>query len=258
MPTVVSIVSMKLLLSASLLACVIGSFAQDLQVRGASITLKVPSFSEAQANLVQLANGAGGKVADQRREVSDKGKASGWFRVIVPKAKLDSLIGDVRSLGSVYGENLTQVGHQRESTELEDRATRLAQHRDRLAALLDSKRNLRGSDLLYVQERLFRAGVDQDMLRRQKEALASDAANSSVIVTLFEPDPSQKGPRGPMGHIAGAFHDAGVGLARTGLNALPGLVNILVWGTLLWLVAKLFRKPLASIAGQYRAWISSH
>jgi hypothetical protein len=68
----------------------------------------------------------------------------------------------------------------------------LKEHQARLSTLLDNQRRLRGSDILYVQERLFRASVDEGLLQQRRADMARRGQVAHVEVALFEPLPIRR------------------------------------------------------------------
>jgi hypothetical protein len=106
---------------------------------------------------------------------------------------------------------------------------RLAEHRQRLAGILSSARRLRGSDILYVQERLFRAGVDQDLLGLQREALSRKAEQSTVVLTMFEPLSIAEPPKGAGAKVGLAFENGWKDLARAVLGGVSRAVGWVAW-----------------------------
>ena len=72
------------------------------------------------------------------------------------------------------------------------RANRLRGARsDDWRPVLTADRRMRGSDILYVQERLFRASVDESLLLAGARGFRPrNAQSSSLLVFLFEPTPT--------------------------------------------------------------------
>jgi len=158
-------------------------------LRGGTITLKVDDFEAARRKIVAAAEAQGATLADARVEVNDKGRRHGWIRLAIPADQLGALLADVRASGKLYSENITTNNRASEYEDLGRRVIRLREHQTRLSALLKNGRKLRGSDILYVQERLFRAGVDEGMLQQRQTDLSRASQGSSVVVALFEPIP---------------------------------------------------------------------
>lgn len=218
------------------------------------MTYKVPSYAKAKETVAGWATEFGGRLGGEETFVSDKGGSSGWMRILVPSDKLGPFLGGMAKLGSLYGERRTREDLRPRIADLAQREVRLKEHQRRLAGILESSRRLRGSDVLYVQERLFRASVDEDALRLERESLSRGSSESSVIVEMFEPGPEPVPPTTPMGHVRRAFEDAGKGLARGILGAIPGFVSLVVYGGLALLGFAVLRRPLARAAVALRDW----
>lgn len=240
--------SIFLLLS---IACVAPAQLDTVQ-RGAAISIKVESFSQGQLALAGIVNKHHGGFADRRQMSSESGRHSGWTRVIVPKSELDALMVDLRSVGKVYGEKMTLTDQTSLHEDLGKRSERLKQHEQRLSNILTSRRGLRGSDLLYVQERLYRASTDQDSLLEQRDAIPLRSAKSSVVVDLFEPTPVKMEPRGPMGHVKAAFEGAFRGLAFGLLGLIGPLLNLILVAIVAWIAWLIFRRPIRNAVARLR------
>lgn len=161
--------------------------ADSVAARGAALVLKVEKFETARQKVSELTRGSGGEVRQAQSYVAEKGRRHGTVQLSVPAEKLESLLSQLRGLGIPSGERTTTLERWAESEELARRAERSKGHQVRLSGLLQSGRRLRGSDVLYVEERLVRAENDEDMLRLQREKLLRATALSKVTVVLFEP-----------------------------------------------------------------------
>jgi hypothetical protein len=218
-------------------------------IRSGAITLKVPDFGAARAEVSQVALNCGGQVAGGQARVSDKGRSHGWLRLVVPESQLDRAMTQLRSAGGVYGESLAQHDLAPEVQELASRTVRLQQHQDRLSGVLRSPRQLRGSDILFFQERLFRAGLDQDLLGHRREQMISSTNMSNISVYLFEPNSVVQRPPIPrtLGEkTAYAFGSAWKSFskfaAQLGLLAAGIVVYGIVWIPILLLAILIWRK----------------
>jgi primosomal protein N' len=164
--------------------------APAMPARSGSVVVKVPDFDQARKRVIDVAVAQGGAVLDSRTEVTDKGRKHGWVRLRLSADRLEDFLPAARSVGRVAAERVGTAEQAAEYEELARRAGRLEQHQGRLDALLKSSRRLRGSDILYVQERLFRAGVDQSLLEQRRLDLARRSETATVTVSLFEPPPA--------------------------------------------------------------------
>lgn len=207
-----------------LIALLSGTSAQVPPVsKSWAITLKVPSFAKARDELMVAAEKAGATVMSSGHRTNPKGASSGWIRFRVAQNEAKGFLVASRNLGVVFGEKSEQAAHAGEIEELEARGNRLEEHAARLRALLSSDRRMRGSDILYLQERLMRTTLDHDLLLLQMKRLAGTGADVSVNVTLFEPSamPESK-KRGFWGQLLVHAQDGAK-------HAIQGLVDFLFW-----------------------------
>jgi hypothetical protein len=170
--------------------------------------------------------------------------------MVVPASQLDTAMRDLRGIGTIYGDSLASHGLDQNVEDLASRTNRLEQHQSRLSDMLkDTRRHLRGSDILFVQDRLFRAGVDQDLLTHEREEMVHSANEGNISIILFEPSAVKKAAAVPktLTEKAGyAFGSAWTSfskfVAQIGLLAATVVVYSLIWIPVLLLVFFGWRK----------------
>jgi len=191
----------------------------EMPVRGGNIVVKVPGFDAARRQVINAAGTQGAELLAARTLVDGKGRKHGWLQFRLPASRLPALLGAVQGFGKLYGENVATTDHASEYEELARRIVRLQQHETRLTGILQSGRRLRGGDLLYVQERLFRASVDESLLAQRRADLEREARVNIVQIEMFEPGalPPTLSPATP--NLAHGFLQA-ANLARAHLNRL--------------------------------------
>ena len=205
--------------------------SQEITQRGGAITIKVPDFATARDLVREAAKKQGGSIVDSAVQVGEKGRKHGWVRVSVPSEAYGAFLIEARSFGKVYGEKLKTISLTSRHAELEKRADKLREHQARLDGILGDKRRLRGGDLLFIQERLFRAGVDEEMLRQQRTDISRNAKHSTLVVAFFEPT-RMNNSGGFKGELIARFQ---AGVRETLTNLVTSLVDSLA-GLLLKLV----------------------
>jgi len=210
-----------------------------MPVRGGVVTVKVDDFGAARQRVVAAALAEGGQVLDARTDVTDKGRRHGWVRLRLSSDRIERVLPAIREEGKLYAENLTTADRLSEHEDLGRRVRKLREHQGRLDALLQSPRRLRGSDILYVQERLFRAGVDEGMLEQRRLDLSRAARTATLTVRLFEPLPVRAVGRARIdlaGWYAAARTSAQYRMDRTLARAATASAYALVYAPL-WLPA---------------------
>jgi hypothetical protein len=153
----------------------------------AVVDMKVPNYETARQDVSAAALAQGGKLVDLHTWVDPKGKKHGWIRFTMSSDHLAMVLPPVYAVGKLYSEKMTTEDYKSDSDQLERRIASLTRHEGRLDSLLNSNRRMRGSDLLYIQERLFRADVDAGMLDQQRIDMAGAQNQASLQVELFEP-----------------------------------------------------------------------
>lgn len=165
-----------------------------------SMTVKVPQFADAQAALQKWAIDNGLRMSSTAMASTQKGRKHGWVKLVVPTDKLDPTLAQLATLGKVVESRRWSDDLGWQKMEASARLTRVKDHGDRLQSLLQG-RNLRVRDKMYLYDRLFQNGADQDALSRDLVSIESQAQQATVNVTLFEPylptegAPSATGPR---------------------------------------------------------------
>lgn len=187
-----------------------------MPVRGGVITLKVTDYEAARRRLTETAAQYGAEVKDAITDVNEKGAKHGWTRLILPQDQLAGLLAAVKSSGTLYAEKVETKDATSESESLEHRAGLLREHQEHLQSLMSASRRLRSGDILFVQDRLFRAAVDEGELRQAKVDLARSAQTSTLMVVMFEPgaSPAAQGKLVGLGH----WFSVGIGRAHAALN----------------------------------------
>ncbi len=171
------------------------------------VTVKVPQFEQARESILQALAIRGAQLIDAKTLVNEKGRKHGYVTVRLASDRLPDALSVVRAAGKLSAEDITTSDSTSKYEGLERRATHLKEHQVRLAGILSSERRLRGSDILYVQERLFRASVDEGQLLQERQDIAHRSRSCTVTVHLFEPMPTRVLDRMQL-NVAGHFASA--------------------------------------------------
>lgn len=162
---------------------------QVVQPEGGIVVVKVADYDPAREKVLAAALRLGAEVLHSRTEVDFQGKKVGRLQLRLPAERLPLLLPAVHAVGKLYAESIRTRDETSAYEELGERIERLREHEQRLAALLQSPRRMRGSDILYLQERFFRASVDEVQLRQRRVDLERAARTATLVVELFEPEP---------------------------------------------------------------------
>jgi len=159
--------------------------------RSANIVLKVPDYQAARETLLTLAGRYGGQLRQARTEVNDLGQKHGQLTLQLAATDLDRLVDEIRRVGKLYSEHVQTTDQTSLHNKLGDRIGLLKQNEAELIAFLRSPRRMRGSDILFVQYRLYQSRVEASDASQERLDLARSAKRSQVVVELFEPEPKR-------------------------------------------------------------------
>ncbi len=210
----------------------------SLVSRNSAMALKVQSYDASVENADRIALENGGELLDSKTFVNPKGRKHGWIRMRVSSDQLDALRTKLLPLGTLYSESVDAEDQQPEFDSDTRRVSQLEIHQDRLGSVLNGVRRLRGSDILYIQDRLFRAGTDEQDLLQEQDNMRLRAGRSLVFVELFEPNSLPPAPHRTVA-LKQRF-DSSMSLARSGFTEELGrictatayaLTFAPIWGT---------------------------
>ena len=152
-----------------------------------TIVLKVVDFASARQSVIDKAGEQGAVLLGAHTGVNEKGRKNGWLQFKIAPDRWRQVLPAIYGVGKLYSDKVESDDHVTEYDELARRITSLRLHEKRLESVLESPRRMRGSDILYLQERLFRANVDEGLLSQRRIDLERNANVSNVQVNLFEP-----------------------------------------------------------------------
>ncbi|HET6387604.1 MAG TPA: DUF4349 domain-containing protein [Armatimonadota bacterium] len=204
----------------------------------AAVVIKAPDFVAARATILAAASRHLARLLHTQIIVNAKGKKHGWLQFEMPADQLAALIPEVRAAGTLYSEHMGTANRISQFEEAGRRIEELHKHEQRLEKLLDNPRRLRGSDILYIQDRLYNAEVNQVLLEQERADLERGSRESALQVEIFEPG-SLPSPRSLAVNLGQRFRSSWR-LAKNDLDrrldrAATGAAYLLVFSPL-WVV----------------------
>ena len=203
-----------------------------VRIRSADIILKVTDFETARKEVLDLARERGAELTDSRTEVNFQGKKNGWLLFRLDAEQLDPLVAGSRPVGKLYSEHMQTSDQTSYHEKLAQRIGLLAQNEVELLKFLNRPKQMRGSDILYVQSRLFDSRVEASDAKQDKLALERSAVRSTLRISLFEPAPKKALDLGNW-RAHGAYR------AKTSFLMLAAklvtLAYFILWYGLLWI-----------------------
>lgn len=159
--------------------------------RSGYIVLKVSDFQRARSDVLKLARKYGADLREADAEVNMAGENHGELMLSVEAPKLDALMDNVRAVGKLYSERVQTNDRTSYYETLDRRAALLRQNETELLNFMRSPRRMRGSDLLFVQYRLYQTRVEEANAAQERLNLARSSQASLLHVVLFEPQPKR-------------------------------------------------------------------
>ena len=203
-----------------------------VRVRSADLILKVTDFEAARKQVLDLAREHGAELTDSRTEVNFQGKKNGWLLFHLDAQQLDPLAATSRPVGKLYSEHMQTTDQTSYHEKLAQRIGLLAQNEVELLKFLNRPRQMRGSDILFVQSRLFESRVEASDAKQDKLALERSAVRSTLRISLFEPAPKKALDLGNW-RAHGAYRAKSSFLTLAA--KLVTLAYFILWYTLLWI-----------------------
>jgi hypothetical protein len=226
-------------------------------IKTASMTISVANTSEAADKAAVLVEDADGRV-DSRSENagSDRGFAQTSVVLRVPVAKLDGVVRELKTLGTVQSAETTAEDVTAQRVDLDARIKALQTSVDRLLAIM---RDATDPDaLITAEDALSQRQADLDSLRAQREALGDQIEYSTVDVTFVAQTiggPAPKEYQGFGGQVERGWDNmvflVGNLVLLFGLM-LPWLIVVVIAVALLYAVIRFAgsRRPKASVVNK--------
>ena len=200
---------------------------QDAQrdvVKTASMTIRVSNTSEAADKAAVMVEDSDGRVDSRSEDAgSDRGLARTSVVLRVPVSKLDGVVRDLKTLGSVQTAETRSEDVTTQRVDMDARIKALQTSVDRLLAIMRDAKDPEA--LISAENALSQRQADLDSLRAQRDALGDRIEYSTVDVTFVAETiggPAPKEYQGFVGQIERGW-DAMISVAGS-LVLLFGLV----------------------------------
>jgi hypothetical protein len=155
--------------------------------RSGAIVLKVSSFDDAWMRLANVAAAHGGELSSSRTRTDIKGRKYGSLVFQIPAGQTAAMFAAAAAVGKLYAQNYDAVDNQSDYDGLARRVDSLRRHEQRLSGILATPRHITGGDILFLQDKLFRADVDAEMLLQQRQDMLYGSQTTDFKVQMFEP-----------------------------------------------------------------------
>jgi Domain of unknown function (DUF4349) len=215
-----------------------------------SITIRVEDVNQAAAKATAIADGAGGFVGGDKRNITD-GSSDATLELRVPAEKFSSVVDQLaRTLGTEEQRGISTEDVTEQTVDLDARIAVQQARVDSGRKLLSQAKSL--NDLVMLEKEVATREADLASLQAKKRRLADLTALSTITVVLLDPGAAavrkdDGGPAGFLGGLEGGWKAlvASLAVLLTILGALlPWLIAIGVpaWA-IFYLVRRYARRP---------------
>jgi hypothetical protein len=189
-----------------------GVFASLKLIRTAQITVEVPSYERAAAEVARVAEGLGGYVAETQAARGQQERQSGTVTIRVPAERFGAAMDALKGLGKTRSENVSTQDVTREYADLE---TRLQVKRDAAGRLRELLRTRTAglNDVLNAERELARVTEEIERMEGERRFYDQQVALSTIALTLLEPQALVE--PGVFAPITQALRDSAEVLARS-------------------------------------------
>ncbi|HEY3248441.1 MAG TPA: DUF4349 domain-containing protein, partial [bacterium] len=150
-------------------------------VRTAQLAVDVDQFDDASRRLVQIAERAGGFVAESSY-TEDTGVPAGSFTLRIPAARFAAVLAELDALGEITQRQISGQDVTEEFVDLQARIHNLERHEQQLLSFMD--RATKVSDLLAIEEQLARVRGEIEQLTGRMRFLERSADLATVAVAV--------------------------------------------------------------------------
>lgn len=137
----------------------------------------------------------------------------------IPTEKLDSVLAQLRKIGTVTSEKVGSVDHSYEAIDMDARLSILNQRKD---VLVESLKKAQPSETANIQEQIFSVQTDIETLTGQQKLLNDQVALSTLKVTL-----SEKGSKAINAGSETMIHKAWTKASNSLLTSFGGILIVL-------------------------------
>jgi|GEM_PF-3057053 len=159
-----------------------------LVVRSGYIVLKVREYKADRAKILDVARECGATLRDECSETNYIGQNHGNITLEVSAPCLNRLMNHLQGIGKLYSQNVQTTDQTSQYESLQRKADILRQNETELLDFLHRPRRMRGSDILFVQYRLYQTRAEIAKAQQDRLDLERRSQRSLVQVSLFEPE----------------------------------------------------------------------
>jgi hypothetical protein len=159
---------------------------ERLIIRNGTMNLEIESYNEAETKINDLVKSLNGYTSASSSSLNAAGKKQGSLTIKVPAEKFDELIAKLGEIGQVSSQNISSSDVTEEYIDLAARLKTERELEQRLITLLDTKAGSL-SDIIEIESKLATVRQKIESVEGRMKFLRSQAAFSTLTVSIFEP-----------------------------------------------------------------------
>ncbi len=221
-----------------------GGFSRSV-IRTARLAVEVDRYDAGVRRLLDIAEGAGGFVADSSYSEAD-GRPQGEFTLRVPAGRFAAAVKDVEALGTVRQRQISAQDVTEEFVDLEARRRNLERHEQQLLSFMD--RATKVADLMAIEQELARVRGQIEQIAGRLRYLSHNVEMASITVMVAERAKTHGfwDIEGTLGKIQRAFIAAAQQLLTVAERVLvlgATLLPLALVAVVAWVVFRRTRRP---------------
>ena len=193
---------------------------QRLIIRNGTMNLEIESYNEADKKINELVKNLNGYTSASSSSLNAAGKKQGSITIKVPAEKFDELIAKLGEIGQISSQNITSSDVTEEYIDLGARLKTERELEQRLMTLLDTKAGSL-SDIIEIESKLATVRQKIESVEGRMKFLRSQAAFSTLTVSIFEPSLLDTSSGG------GFFYEIGQAF-KEGLEGFTDVLKIII------------------------------
>jgi hypothetical protein len=220
-------------------------------IRRADLTLRVDSVEKSEKLVQRIVADFGGYVDSANSSDLDSDHPSLTFSMRIPAQVFDTAMAKIEALGVRMSKNVSSEDVTEKVVDMDARIKSMLVQEETYRALLKSARKM--DDIISLQQQLTSVRGEIESIQGQRKSLASQAALSTISLTLTQAAVVNKTDKDPQ-WLAQTWAEATSQMGGFLRSAVVALIWLLVfspvWATGLWLLIRSLkpRKPARDAA----------
>ena len=222
------------------------SISVSMIIRTGNAFIEVDSLESAIAQVRQLAESAGGYIANSTIQSGEGQQRQATLEIKIPSNRYDQAVGGLSGIGKLVSSSTNALDVGEEFVDVSARVTNARRMEERLVNLL-ATRTGKLEDVLAVERELARVREEIERYEGRLRFLRTQVAMSTLSVTVSEPGPvvGHPGSNVVVEALKQAWRNS-VMVVAGGIEMFGAVLPLLVLGLIAWLGIRRWRKRIVA------------